>query len=144
MRLKVGLDSSVIVQLLVKRGSHHVRSMASYHSLVEAGAEFMLTDHVLLESFSALSRSPASIGVPPAEAERMLHEGFGKATIAPLRAGAAWDIIRLTLSRGFWGGRVYDAAIALATYQAGARLFLTWNVKRFHSVAPAGLEVREP
>ena len=74
----------------------------------------------------------------------MLYESFGKATIAPLRPGSGWDIIRFTLSHGFWGGRVYDTAIALATFEAGARLLLTWNVKHFHAVAPFGLEVREP
>jgi predicted nucleic acid-binding protein len=144
VKLKVGLDSSVIIQLLAKRSSHHSRSMAACDSLVTSGAEFVLTDHALLESFSVLSRSPAPIGVAPMDAERILYEGFGKATIAPLRPGSAWDTIRSTLSHGFWGGRVYDAAIALATFEAGARLLLTWNVKHLHSVAPFGLEVREP
>ena len=142
--MKVGIDSSVIVQWLVGEGLHHKRSKSTCESLLGSGAEFILTDHAILESFSVMSRSPAPIGVPPDAAERMLVKSFAWATVAPLRAGSAWDAIRLTLSRGFHGGRVYDAAIALATFEAGARLLLTWNVRHFHSVAPVGLEVREP
>jgi hypothetical protein len=74
----------------------------------------------------------------------MLRAAFFSATIAPLRAAMPWDFIRLMLARGFAGGRVYDTAIALATYEAGARLLLTWNVKHFHSIAPTGLEICEP
>jgi predicted nucleic acid-binding protein len=142
--LKVGIDSSVIVPLLNKGHSRHARAKAAYESLLGGGAEFLLTDHAILESFSVLSRAPEPIGIPRGEVEQALFESFGSAAIAPIRAGIAWDVIRLTLSRGFRGGRVYDAAIALATYEAGARLLITWNVKHFHSIAPVGLEVREP
>jgi hypothetical protein len=93
---------------------------------------------------SMLSRAPEPVGVPPTEAEQSLGEIFGSATVALLRSGAAWDTIRLTLSRGYWGGRVYDTPIALATFETGARLLLTWNVTDFISAAAAGLEVREP
>jgi predicted nucleic acid-binding protein len=142
--LKVGIDASVIVPLLAKRSANHQRAWAAYDSLTAAHAEFVVTDHALLESFSVLSRAPAPLGTGHNEAEELLKRNFSSTTIAPLAPGMAWDIIRLTLSRGFWGGRVYDAAIAYATFEAGARLLLTWNVKDFHSVAPVGLEVREP
>lgn len=58
--------------------------------------------------------------------------------------GLAWDTIHHTLRRGFAGARVYDAVIALAAYEAGARLLLTWNVRHFISVALVGLEIRQP
>lgn len=108
------------------------------------GSEFLITDHALFEAFSVLSRAPAPLGVDAETAHRLLRENFGAMQIAPIRSGLAWDTIHHTLARGFRGGRVYDAAIALATYEAGARVLLTWNVRHFHAVAPAGLEVREP
>jgi hypothetical protein len=49
-----------------------------------------------------------------------------------------------TVDRGFAGARVFDVAIALAAYEAGARFLLTWNVRHFISIAPVGLEIRQP
>lgn len=92
-----------------------------------------------------MSRAPfPEGGLSPADVEQVLRNHFGKTQIAAIRPGLAWDTIRHTLAHGYWGGRVYDAAIALATYEAGARVLLTWNARHFHSVAPVGLEVREP
>jgi predicted nucleic acid-binding protein len=142
--LVIGLDSSVLVELLSKDATRHIRTVLMCEALLRDGAEWVLTDQAILETFSVLSRSPLPIGLPPRDVERLLVENFGQVKIAALRPGLAWETIRHTLARGHWGGRVYDASIALATYEAGARLLLTWNVKHFHSVAPAGLEIREP
>lgn len=142
--MRVGLDSDVIIELVSEAGTRHEATHASYETLVASGTEFVVTDHALLEAFSVLSRSPAPVGVAPKEAERMLKETLGGHIIAPIRAGLAWETIRHTLDRGFAGGRVYDAVIALATYEAGARLLLTWNLKHFLTIAPAGLEIRQP
>ena len=73
-----------------------------------------------------------------------VEDSLPEAIRLQLKLPDRWTAIRHTLSCGFWGGRIYDAAIALATFEAGARLLLTWNVKHFHAVAPFGLEVREP
>jgi predicted nucleic acid-binding protein len=144
MRLRIGLDSNILIELVSKASERRVPTVRAYEALAADGAEFVITDHALLEAFSVLSRSPVPLGVEPRLAERLLKESFGGALIAPIRPGLAWDTIRHTLAHGFWGGRVYDAAIALATFEAGARVFLTWNTRHFRSIAPAGLEVREP
>ena len=47
-------------------------------------------------------------------------------------------------ARSMGGGRIYDAIIALCSHQAGATVLLTWNLKHFLAVAPAGLTIREP
>ena len=109
-----------------------------------SGAEFIVAEHALLESFSVLTRSPRPVRTPPAAAERLLHENFDGCIVAARDPGASWAAIRHTISCGHYGGRLYDSLIALASYEAGARLLLTWNVKHFLSIAPAGLEVREP
>ena len=82
--------------------------------------------------------------MPPRDAERVLAETFRQATLAPFHRGLAWNAIRHTLERNKWGGRVYDTAIALAVFDAGARLLLTWDVEDMRSIAPEGLEVRAP
>jgi len=144
MKLRAGLDSSVLVDMLYVLGERHVRSRDAYNELIDSGAEIVLTDHAILEAFSVLTRSPLPMRMAPELAEHHLLDVFSSAIIAPFRPGLAWATIRHTISRGFHGGRVYDAAIALATFEAGARLLLTWNLKHFHTVAPPDLEVREP
>ena len=52
--------------------------------------------------------------------------------------------LRDLAGRGLGGGRIYDAIIALSSFQAGATILLTWNLKHFLSVAPVGLAVQEP
>jgi predicted nucleic acid-binding protein len=142
--LKVALDTNVLVQLFSAGSERHVETRTRYQELRQSGTEFVLAENVLLEAFSVLSRSPKPVGIPPKEAELLLAEHFRDAVIAPLKPGFAWEAVRHTLSRGFWGGRVWDTAIALAVYEAGARLLLTWNVRHFLTVAPVGLDVREP
>lgn len=142
--LKIGLDTSCIVQLITEGGEFHERTFRAFKELQRDGARLVVAHNALLESFSVLTRSPEPFKTEPLAAERLLFDNFGAAIIAGLAPAEAWVAIRHTISRGFWGGRIYDAAIALATFEAGARLLLTWNVKHFHSVAPFGLEVREP
>jgi predicted nucleic acid-binding protein len=115
-----------------------------YKERCDAGDETILVENVLLEAFAVLTRAPKPTRLPPHEAVRSLQESFGGAITVPIRRRLAWDTIHHTLSRGFAGARVYDAAIALAAYEAGARLLLTWNVRHFISIAPVGLEIRHP
>ena len=142
--MKIGLDADVVIQLISKEADRHSATMAGLARHRDAGDEFILAENVLLEAFAVLSRAPKPTGIHPSEAVRALHDLFGQATTAPIPRGLALEAIRHTFDRGFAGGRVYDAAIALAAYEAGAQLLLTWNVKHFISVAPVGLEVRHP
>jgi predicted nucleic acid-binding protein len=142
--LKVSLDTSVLVALLAKASERHSPTRACYQVHRKAGDQFVLTEHALLEAFAVLSRSPRPISMPPSLAREALLDHFRDAIIAPFRSGLAWDAMAHTLSRGHWGGRIYDAVIALSAFEAGARVLLTWNVRHFISVSPPGLEVRAP
>ena len=101
--MKVALDTNVLVQLLSVGSERHAQTQSSYYEHRKNGAEFVLAENVLLEAFSVLSRAPKPIGIPPMEAERLLTGHFRDAIIAPLRPGFAWEAMRHTLSRGFWG-----------------------------------------
>lgn len=133
-----------MVALLSKGSGQHLAAREVYKGVLESGAELVLAEHVILETFSVLSRSPKPLGLPPRIIEELLRDFSAHATIAPIRQGLALDAIRHTLDRGHHGGRIYDALIALSVFEAGARLLLTWNPRHFHSIAPVGLEVREP
>lgn len=142
--MKIGLNTDVVVELLSKDSERHARTFACYEEHRRAGDEIILVENVLLEAFRVLTGAPKPTGMPPREAVQLLQDDFGDVITAPIRRGLAWDTMHHTVGRGFSGGRVFDAAIALAAYEAGARLFLTWNVRHFISVAPVGLEIRQP
>ncbi len=143
-RLKVGLDSSVVA-LFVKEHDFHAQTRAEWERLRRQEVLWVVTCHALLECFSVLTRMPVPKRVGAEEAERMLHENFGEdAVIAGLDAEQAWAAIRKIVSGRLHGGAVYDAAIAQSTFAAGASLLLTWNLRDFLRVAPAGLEVMTP
>jgi hypothetical protein len=115
-----------------------------YERHLAEGSEFVLADHAVIETFSVLTRAPQPHRLAPRDAEGYLRQHFGGLRLASLDKGYAWDVIRHTLDRGYWGGRVHDAEIAMASYRAGARLLLTWNLRDFLTVAPVGLEIRTP
>src|SRR5262249_23561395 len=122
----------------------HSTTLAACKRYRAEGAEFVIAEHALLEAFSVLSRSPKPIGMPALTARHALYRNFGDAKVAAFRPGAGWAAIDHTLLRGFWGARVYDVAIALSSYEAGAQVLLTWNPRHFLPIAPPGLEIREP
>lgn len=142
--MKIALDADLVVHLIATDSPRNAATVSCYEGHRKGGDEFVLAENALLEAFSVLTRAPKPFATPGREAERILRAHFGTSVTAPIRPGLALEAIRHTLDRGFAGGRVYDAAIALATYEAGARLLLTWNVRHFISVAPVGLEVRHP
>lgn len=104
----------------------------------------MLSVHVLLETFSVLTRLPAPLRMPPRDALLCLRENFSRDLIAGLTPQSSWSSIEQLAERGLGGGRVYDAAIASSVLQAGATILLTWNVRDLLAVAPQGLERTRP
>jgi predicted nucleic acid-binding protein len=77
--------------------------------------------------------------------KQAIEESFYRtATIVGLTPHTTWSTINAVSREGIGGGRVYDAAIAGCIAEAGATVVFTWNVKHFVTVAPPGLEVREP
>jgi predicted nucleic acid-binding protein len=142
--LTIALDTSVLIDMVNTSSVRHVATWNGFKRYQSEGVEFLIAEHSILEAFSVLSRAPAPVGIRPADAQRALRDRFGNMRVAPIHQGLAWETIGHTLSRGHWGGRVYDAMIALAVFSAGATVILTWDFNDFLSIAPAGLEVREP
>jgi predicted nucleic acid-binding protein len=140
--MKIGLDADFMVDLIAENSPRHPATLACYEKHRDAGDEFILAENALMEAFAVLSGAP--FGIAPREAVRLLEHDFGDTITVPIRRGLAWDTIHHVIARGFAGRRIYDAAIALAAFEAGATVFLTWNVRHFITVAPAGLEIRQP
>jgi predicted nucleic acid-binding protein len=101
--------------------------------------------HVLLESFSVLTRSPAPLYVAPEQARELLVENFLEIAEVPgIPPNLCWATLDELSARSVGGGLLYDAVIAQCCADAGAKILLTWNVRDFLRVAPPTLEIREP
>ena len=145
MRLKVGLDTSCLVSLLAAEHAFHDPTRAEWDTLRHQNAQFIVPCHALLECFSVLTRMPPPHRFSPEATERLLQENFVHGVDIPgLSSELAWSCVHELVSVGMGGGGIYDAMIARSAFAAGAAVLLTWNVKDFVRVAPAGLEIATP
>lgn len=143
--VKFALDTSCLVPLLAEWHPHHRQTVAAYQARLAAGQRVVVPAHALLECFAVLTRLPGPVRIPPQTARRILELSFGSGVeVCGLEPQDCWSAIAGLAGSGKGGGRVYDAVIALSTWRAGASVLLTWNVSDFLSVAPPGLEIREP
>ncbi len=141
----VGLDTSFLVSLSLLEHVFHEPTRAVQESLRHRHAGLVVASHALLECFSVLTRLPPPRRVDPVVAERFLLDNFSHDTLIPgVTPNVLWSCLREIASTGLAGGKVYDAIIAHSTFQTGANVLLTWNVKDFLLVAPSGLEVLTP
>ena len=142
---RIALDSSYLIPLLCEWHIHHSRTRRSYQQLSGHAAHIILPAHAVLECYSVLTRIPPPHRLPSSAARQLLEENFfNNATVAGVRPAEAWMVLQSLAALGLGGGRVYDAAIAHCAAAAGATVLFTWNTKHFASIAPPGLEIREP
>lgn len=140
---KVALDTSCIIPLVSAWHDHHERTVRAVHLIPDS--HLIVCSHVMLESFSVLTRLPSPYRLGPREAEQMLEENFGEALPATdLGRKQVWGAIRSVAQFHIGGGKVYDAIVAYSSFRAGAARLLTWNVRDFVRFSPAELEIREP
>ena len=137
------LDTSCVIPLLLSWHEFHLRTKQTFDARRTKRERLVIPVHVLLESYSVLTRMPGR--VTPEIARRMLEGSFFQtADIAGLAEGTAWSSIRDLSPRDMGGSNIYDAVIARAALEAGASVLLTWNLKHFIRVAPSELEIRQP
>jgi predicted nucleic acid-binding protein len=108
-------DTSVAVSLLVQTHTAHAGVVRW-----QAGRELALSGHAVAETYSVLTRLPGDIRLAPADAARLISQRF----VSPLVLGSdTSDRLPDVLARmAIAGGAVYDALVALAAVEHGARL----------------------
>ena len=142
---RFALDSSCLIPLIAEWHSQHQRTLACYEEFLAKRAVAVLPVHVILESFSVLTRLPPPRRMLPETVKEALEHTFLPSAVIPgVEAQTAWSVIEALAHTGSRGGGVYDALIAYSAARAGATVLLTWNVRHFLPLAPPGLEVREP
>ena len=142
--MRVAFDTNCLVALLCEWHECHQATRSAMDEARRAHYPLIIASHALLECFSVLTRLPAPHRIAPKEVEQALLQNFSRAEVSAVDASMCWSTIHDLAERGLGGGRLYDAVIARSARAAGATVLLTWNVRDFLSVAPPGLEVREP
>jgi predicted nucleic acid-binding protein len=108
-------DTSVLVAAFARWHADHAVAA------VALGRVGVVVDHVVVETFSVLTRLPPPRRVPPHLVAAFLDTHFPATT--PRLAGApSTDVIGVARRAGIAGGAVYDLVVALAAAQGGATL----------------------
>jgi toxin FitB len=111
----LGVDTSVAVPLLIQTHRAHAEVARWWD-----GREVALSGHALAETYSVLTRLPGDLRLAPADAARLIAERFVEPLI--LGSDAARRLPDVLGRLGIAGGAVYDALVALAAAEHGARL----------------------
>lgn len=142
--MKSALDTSVLVAAFQSWHTAHDAALAAVERVLEEGRP-VVPVHVLLETYSVLTRMPGPMRLSPDDAFRLLDETLrDKAEIVDLEGGAGFALLQTLRGARVAGGAVYDALIAAVAHRAGARRLLTLNARHFQRVSPDSLDVVEP
>lgn len=125
-------DTSVVVPALIQWHEAHAMALSALRGVTALPA------HVLIESFSVLTRLPGGTSLRPGQAETALGRAFPDEPLV-LGRSALRDVIRRLAEAGLGGGRVYDALVAAQAGGAGARI-LTRDRRALSTYAMFGLD----
>ncbi len=115
MTSPLAIDTSVAVPLLVRTHNAH-RDVVRWWDRREVA----LAGHALAETYAVLTRLPGDMRLDPRDAAALLADRFAP----PFLMGekTARELPQLLSQLGIAGGAVYDALVALAAADNGARL----------------------
>ncbi|MEQ1931586.1 MAG: PIN domain-containing protein [Parvularculaceae bacterium] len=130
------VDSSVLV---AAAHENHPFFEASHRFLSRCRRENTgVAAHGAIETYSALTRMPKSLGFSAAEAAayvaRLVDTRLRPFTLSELEI---MSLIAAAPDRGVSGGRIYDAIHARTAKKAGASAIVTWNEKHFIGLEPS-------
>ncbi len=111
----IALDTSVVVA-----------AFASWHEAHRSAAALLtlrprLPAHVVVETYSVLTRLPPPHRAAPAIVERFLSESFPEAPLS-LPGSAQRSLVSLAVRSGLSGGAIYDLLVAVTVKRAKATL----------------------
>jgi predicted nucleic acid-binding protein len=130
----IAIDTSLVVALF-----------ASWHEAHEAAraavpAEVQLSAHVLLESYSVLTRLPPPHRAPAEVVASFLRERFPRKLLT-LPGNRHRSLLQSLTDGGITGGSVYDALVAATAQHAGATL-LTRDRRAARTYESVGVQYR--
>src|SRR5260370_41643537 len=132
--MKEFFDTSVLIAAFRGGHIHHVPSLKRF-----AAAEKTLSAcgiHSLAEVYAGMPALPVKPMIPPEQAVLFVEEVRNRLTLVSLSAEEYFTTIQDTATRGFTGGRIYDALLLACAAKYKAQAAYTWNLKHYQSLAP--------
>ena len=80
---------------------------------------------------------PVKPVIPPEQALLFIREIRERLTVVALDVEEYFDTLQMSAEQGITSGQVYDALLLRCAVKSKARTIYTWNVRHFHTVAPA-------
>jgi predicted nucleic acid-binding protein len=140
---RFAVDTSVVVAAIQASHDFHQRAVIALEELLNGGGVMLVPAHVVVETYSVLTRAPAPLQMPQAIAAEAVRDFVALGEVVALPAEEYPSLVERCAASGLRGGRVYDALIG-ATAEAGrAEVILTFNSRDFLQVTD-DLDVREP
>jgi predicted nucleic acid-binding protein len=133
MKMKIVADSNVVISALLDWHPFNSRALPAIQQALTHDA-LLLPQSVLIESYSVMTRFPMPLRLAPDLAYDLLQDTFGSCQIISMSVRDTWEFLRERDARTA-GGRVYDAAIAIAAIKADAQRLLTFNPRHFEAFA---------
>lgn len=125
-------DTSCIVAAVSGWHSDHESTVSEIHRRLTDGEELIAAAPALVEAYAVLTRLPAPHRLIPADALRVIETGFmTNRRVVTLASPDYVRLLRTAPSVEVFGGRTYDAVIALCALKARATCLLTLNENHF-------------
>lgn len=142
--MPTAIDTSVLIAAVSSWHEAHERCLNAVDSIL-AEPPVLLSQHVLTESYSVLTRLPSPHRLAPRTALSLLEETLsGVAEVVCLPPNATWHLLTGLTNADVAGGATHDAFILHSAVAGGADRILTLNDRHFERLAPAGIEVVTP
>jgi predicted nucleic acid-binding protein len=140
---RFALDTNVVVAMARVDHTDHAAALDEVERRLNAGDILVVPTHVVVESYSVLTRIPAPFRLRAGDAFAFLEELLASAQVADLGPDAYLPLLRDAAQADVRGGQIHDLVIASIASGAGADLLLTFNTRHFASMS-LGIQIREP
>ncbi len=132
--MKQFFDTSVLVAAFSGSHIHHVPSLKLFAAAAKKRSA--CGTHSLAEVYSVMTALPVKPMIPPEQALLFVEEIRNRLTLVSVSADEYFTAIQDVSSRGFTGGRVYDALLLACAAKSKAQTVYTWNLKHYQLLAP--------
>lgn len=134
--MKVLLDTSVLVSVMVESHPHHEWSLHWLKRTLGGEIGAIVRAHSLLELYAVLTRLPLRPPLPAPTVRKLLQSNLcGKVDVRALTPEEYWSFMAELSDSGAVGGQVYDWLIGYAGKLSGAETIVTLNPRHFATMA---------
>ncbi len=143
--MRVLFDTSVLVPAVVDQLANHEAAFHALLTCTDGAQEGYCSTHALAECFATLTALPLPRRILPVEAARLVEESIlQRLTAVPLGMDDYADALRRVSLYGLASGAVYDALHVCCAERIASQRILTYNLRDFERLRPAGIVVTAP